>query len=248
MPPLDGALARSEVQRQAIVSQHLHLDVAGRREVALEVHRVPAERRARPVGAGAQRLDELRLVVRHLHADAAAAPGGLHQQREPERARLVEGGVGRHVSLGSRGDRHARVAHHRARLRLVLDRAHRAGRWTDEDDSGRGARLGEARLLGKKAVPGMDRLGARAFRGGEDLHRVQIALARGSRAQAHCLVALLDVQGALVGVGVHGDGAGSERARRAGHAAGDLTAVGDEQLVEHVELASGGTGPEHSAA
>jgi hypothetical protein len=38
-----------------------------------------------------------------------------------------------------------------------------------------------------------------------------------------------------------------ERPRGAGDAAGDLTAVGDEELVEHVELASGGTVVEAAA-
>jgi len=103
-------------------------------------------------------------------------------------------------------------------------------------------------LLGEEAVAGMDRLGTRLLRGGEHLLRVEIALARRRGPHPHGLVALLDVERALVRVGVHGHGADAQRARRARHAAGDLTAVGDEQLVEHVELASGGTGPEHSAA
>jgi len=48
-----------------------------------------------------------------------------------------------------------------------------------------------------------------------------------------CLVGHLDVQRARVGLGVHGHRAHRQRPAGADHAAGDLAAVGDEDLREH---------------
>src|SRR5205807_5313317 len=96
-----------------------------------------------------------------------------------------------------------------------------------------GARLREIRLLGEEAVTGVNRLRAAPLRGVDHLLRVEVALARGRGADPHGLVALFDVQRALVCLRVDRDGAHAHLARRASDAAGDLAAVGDEQLVEH---------------
>ena len=208
--------------------------MTGRGKVPLQVHGVPSEGSARAIRAGADCFHELPLVVRHLHADSAAAARGLDEQRKPDDARFVDRQLGRHVPFRTRDDRNSRIAHHRARLRLVLDRAHRAGRRADEHQSGGRARLREIRLLGEEAVPRVNRLRAGALRGIDHFLRVQVALPSRRRTEPHRLIALLDVKRALVRVRVDRDRAHAQRASSTRHAAGDLAAVGDEQLVEHV--------------
>ncbi len=233
VPPLDGALARAHRQRQAAVAEDLHLDVARPLEVPLEVHGVLPERGARPIRACPQSLQQLLLVARDLHPDPAAARRRLDQQRIPERRR---GGLRAHfladVPLGARHHRNARRPHHRARLRLVLDRAHRTRRRAHEHDARLRAGLGEVHQLGKKAVAGMDGACSRLPGSGEDFRSVEITFARRRRPQAHRLVARLDVERLRVRVGKDGDGLDTKCPGCSRHAAGDLAAVGDEDLFE----------------
>ena len=73
----------------------------------------------------------------------------------------------------------------------------------DEPGVAHGAR--EPLALGEKSVPGMNRLGAGALRGFDDLVAAQVALARRRRPDADRLVGLAHVRRARVGIGVHGD-------------------------------------------
>ena len=63
------------------LGEHLHLDVARAIDEALEQQRVVAERRTRDAARRGQRRRELGRVAGDLHALAAAARGGLHQER-----------------------------------------------------------------------------------------------------------------------------------------------------------------------
>ena len=123
-------------------------------------------------------------------------------------------------------------AHHRPRLGLVLDRAHRAGRWPDEDEIAVGASLRELRLLGEKAVSGMDGTSAGPLRRRDHLLAVEIALAGGRGPEPHGFVGRLHVQSVRVCVRIDGDGLDAERACRPRDAAGDLATVRDEDLFE----------------
>ena len=225
MAPLDRALARAHRQGEVAVAEDLDLDVAWLLEVALEIDRVLSEGGARPVGAGAKRLEQLALVSGHLHADPSAAGRRLDQQRIADRrGRCLRGDRLAHVPLRARHDRHARSAHHGPRLRFVLDRAHRGRRRPDEDDAVPGAGLGELRLLGEEAVAGVDRL------------RSGLLRRRGSEPDG--LVARLHVQRVRVRVRIHGDGLDAERPSGPCDAASDLAAVGDEDLFEHAVKSS----------
>src|SRR5690606_3759112 len=93
--------------------------------------------------------------------------------------------------------------------------------------------LGEAGILRKEAVAGMDGLGARAQRGLDHCPAAQVALARDRRTNADGMVGQAHVQGTGVGLGIHGDGPDPEPAAGADHAAGDLAAVGNEDALEH---------------
>ena len=90
------------------VAEHLDLDVARLLQVFLDVDGVVAEGRLGFGARGGERGGELVLVLRDLHAAAAAAGGRLDQHRiadlAGERERL---GVGVDAALGARHDRNA---------------------------------------------------------------------------------------------------------------------------------------------
>jgi hypothetical protein len=64
----------------------------------------------------------------------------------------------------------------------------------------------EARILGQEAVAGMNGVGARDLAGGEQRGDVEIAVARGRRADADALVGEAHMHGIGVGGGMRRDG------------------------------------------
>src|SRR6185295_20041653 len=88
------------------------------------------------------------------------------------------------------------------------------------------------RLLGEKSVPRVDRLRSGLLRRRDHFAAVEIALTGRRRPEAHGFVAGFDVQRLRVRVGVDRDGLDAETARCPGDPAGDLSAVGDEDLFE----------------
>ena len=68
---------------------------------------------------------------------------------------------------------------------------------------------------------------------------VEVALARGGRADADGLVGESHVQRFAVGLGVDGDGLDAELAAGADDAQGDLAAIGDQDFLEQWQQAEG---------
>src|SRR5579884_4159202 len=79
----------------------------------------------------------------------------------------------------------------------------------------------------------MDRLGAGLPARLDDTVDLQIALRRRWRADAHRLIRLAHMQRVGVGIGIDRHRLDAHAARRAHDAAGDLAAIGDEDLAEH---------------
>jgi hypothetical protein len=79
----------------------------------------------------------------------------------------------------------------------------------------------------------VDRLGPGFPAGFDDALGLQVALPRRGGTEAHRLVRQLDVLGFRVRVGEDGDRGHAHATRGADHAAGDLAAVGDQDLIEH---------------
>ena len=96
--------------------------------------------------------------------------------------------------------------------------------------------LGEARILGQEAVARMHRVGAGDLAGGEQPRHVEIALARGRRADAHAFVGEPHMHGVGVGGRMHRHGRDAELLAGAQHPQRDLAAVGDQDLFEHQSL------------
>ena len=116
---------------------------------------------------------------------------------------------------------------------LVAHRGDGLGIGPDEGDAGLGQRLGEGFALGEKAVARMHGLGAGLLAGCDDLVDDQIALRRRRRADQHRLVGHLDMERVAVGVGIDGDGRDAHAPGGLDDAAGDLAAIGNQDLLEH---------------
>ena len=111
----------------------------------------------------------------------------------------------------------------------------RIGGWrrADEGDAGIMAGLREIGILGEEAVAGMDAVGARGLRGGDQALVRQIALRGRRRTDVNRLVGQPHMQRVAVGVGIDGDRAQAQAARGADDAAGNLAAIGDQDGFEH---------------
>ncbi len=116
---------------------------------------------------------------------------------------------------------------------LVAHRLDGARVRADEDDALSGERVREGGAFGEEAVARMHRLGAGLLAGGDDLVDQQVGLRGRRRADGDRLVGHLDVQGVLVGLRIDRDRFHAHLARGLDDAAGDLAAVGDENLAEH---------------
>ena len=235
MAALDRAFALAEVDRVAVaVGEHLDLDVARLAHELLEEHAIVAEGRARLAARALDAGAQIALVERHAHALAAPARGRLDHHRVADLGRDAGGELevadrlpvpGDHVDAGFRREALGRelVAHHPDRVR----------RRTDEGDPCRLERLGERGVLGQKAIARMDRLGAGLPRRRDDLLDPEIALGRGRRPDRDRLIGHADVQRVGVGLRVDRDRRDAEPPAGPDHAAGDLAAIGDQELVEH---------------
>ncbi len=232
---LHRAVALEQVDAVAVrVEEHLDLDVARALHVALDQHGVVAEAVDRLALAGRQRRVELLAGQHHAHALAAAAGARLDQHRvadavglAPEQRRIL---VGR-VVAGH--EPHAGLFHQLLGLGLQAHRADRRRRRADERDARVGAGLRELLVLAEEAIARVD--GLRTGRLGrlDDAFPAQVAVARRGLADAHGLVAGGHVAGVGVGVGIDGDALDAQAARGRRDSAGNLAAVGDQDLGEH---------------
>ena len=241
---LDRAVAVTEVQEVTVrVGEHLHLEMARRREIPLDEQRAVTEGALGQAARGGERAVELRALAHDLHALAAAPGRGLDDQRKPEALRLVlelrellllARIAGQH---GDPGRTHACLGED-----LRAHGADRRRRWPDEGQPGGEAGFGEPGVLGEEPVAGVDRRGgARACRF-EECGDVEIALARGGGTQAPRLISLAYVPRVRIGIRVDRHGADVHAPCGAEDAAGDLAAVGDQQTFDHARvLATCGT-------
>ena len=101
-----------------------------------------------------------------------------------------------------------------------------------------GQDFGKARILGEKSVAGMHGIGAGDLAGRQDGGDVEIAVLRGGRADADALVGKPHMHGVRVGGRMHRHGRDAELLAGAQHPQRDLAAIGDQDLIEHFEMAA----------
>ncbi len=173
------------------------------------------------------------------HALAAASRRGFQHHRKPDFAQGPGdlGGVfARRFAAGN--------GRHTGRFGLAL-----GGGFVPEplDDLGRrasedqpcgldGAR--ECGIFGEKTKTGMDRLRARRFRGIDHGVDPQIAVGRGRVADLDGLADHPDMQSLGIGRRVDTRDRNSQPVTGSRDAAGDFTAIGDQNFLEHLEISS----------
>ena len=236
---LDRAFALAEIEAVAVaVRQHLDLDVARVLDELLDEHAVVGEAGARLVGGGAEALARLLVAARDAHALAAAAGRGLDHDRIADFLgdlhRLV--GILDHAEIAGDGI-DARFLGQLLGFDLVAHRGDGVRIGPDEGDARLLQRRRELAVLGQEAIAGMDRLGAGLLAGLDDLLDREIALRRRRRADRHRLVRLAHMQRIGVRLGIDRHGLDAHGLRRPDDPAGDLPAIGDEDLREHANAA-----------
>ena len=235
MPPLNRAFTLAQMHdRPVLIAEHLELDVSRRVDVLLEVDVADAERGFRLALSRLYRMTQLAGRPHHPHPTSAAAGRRLDDDGiadvlgDLERLLLAFDGP-----IAPRQDRDAGFLHDAACPRLVPHEADDLRIGTDELDVAGFAYLGEVGALGKKAVPGVDRVGAGDLGSADDRRDVQIAVGAPRRTDADVLIGKPHVERVLVGLGVDCDGLDAELATGINDAHRDLAAVRDEDLLEH---------------
>ncbi len=179
-------------------------------------------------------MREVVLGARHLHAAPAAAGRRLDEHRVADlRGDALGVVLVGDAALRARHARDAEALGGALGLDLVAHDADVLGLRADEGDVVMLEHLGEARVLGQEAVAGMDGVGAGDLAGGDDRRNVEIAVARGRRADADALVGEPHMHGVGVGGRMDRDRRDAELLGGAQDAQRDLAAVGDQDLVEH---------------
>jgi hypothetical protein len=201
----------------------------------LHVDHVVAERSLGFLLGGGDGVRQRGLGVDHAHAAAAAAAGGLDDHRVADLRRDLRVGAGivaeRAAAAGHAG--HAGGLHRPDRLHLVAHQADGVGLRADEDEAGLLHALGEVGVLRQEPIAGVDRLRVGDLGGGDDRRHVQVALARGRRADADRFVRHRHVLEVAVDGGMHRDRTDAECMAGAQDAQRDLAAVGDDDFIEH---------------
>jgi len=231
---LDRAVAFAEVDQVAVaVAEQLDFDVTRVDQCLFEDQFVTAEGVLRFGAGGAQLLQQVLGFVHQAHASATAAGAGLDHQRVADAVGLVlQGGVVLGAALVAGDARHFGFQHGEFGPALAAHQFDGLDAGADEDQAGVLARAGETGVFREEAVAGVYGVGAGFFGGLKDGRDVEVGLLYRGGADAHGFVGHLHVQGLGVGVAVDGDGAVAQCLGRALDAAGDFTAVGDQDLVE----------------
>ncbi|MCY1296404.1 hypothetical protein D9M70_457900 [compost metagenome] len=119
---------------------------------------------------------------------------------------------------------------------LVAHRLDRPDRRADEGHAFFFERLGKGGVFREETIARMNGIGAGLADRVDDLVDDDIGLGRRRGADMHRLVRHAHMHGLAVGVGVDRDGGDAELLCGLDDAAGDFTAVGDEDFLEHLLL------------
>src|SRR5262249_47462955 len=129
---------------------------------------------------------------------------------------------------------HAGTTHMGAGAALFAHEADTRRVRSDEGDAGQLGSLGEGSVLGNQAVAGVDGIGAQPLGSVQNGFGAQAAGSYRRRSDPCDEISGANVRRLSVGVRVDGDRFDAEATARAGGAAGDLAAVGDEYPSETI--------------
>ena len=218
--------------RATAVGDDLHLDVAGIRQVLLDIHFGIAERAQRLRAAPPVRLLDLRDLRHHAHTPPAAPGHRLDHHRGTLGTGRKEGACLLHGNraVTACNQRYPAIPGNRASPRLVPQQTERLRRRTDKRqprglDSGR-----EFRIFAQESVAGMHGV-ASASPG--NLHNpadIQIS-PRPPAGQCLHLVGAGNVRRRRVVIAMNRNGSQPQFRRGAGDTNGDFAPIGDEQFL-----------------
>ena len=167
MTALQSAVAFKQMHHMArAVARNLHLDVSRGRQEAFQQHALGPECGLRLTQGPFDVLHQCVLSFDQTLTAPATATNSLEKHREAHLAHC--GGNFGGVGFGT-----ARARDHRNACRnrrvfgagLVTETIQRFGRWADKDHPGGFDSIGKIRILGQKAIAGMDRIGTHLARG-----------------------------------------------------------------------------------
>ena len=236
---LHGAVALAQVHRVAmLVGQDLDFDVAGVLEKLLHVHRRIAKRGTRFGLGHLHRVDQGSLGVHHAHATATTATGGLDDDRiadglgdAADLHRVVGQLAFRAGHAGHAGTDHGLLGRH-----LVTHDADGLGCGADELETALFHALGEVGVFAQETIAGVDGFRIGHLGGRDDGRHVEVAQGRRGGPDAHGLFGQLDVFRIAVGFGIDHDGLDSQLAACALDTQSDLSAVRNQNFLEHERL------------
>ena len=216
------------------VGEHLQFDMAGRGDVLFDQHPPVAERGLGLAHGAFKRGVEFDMRIDPAHSAPASAGDRLDEHRIADLVRLLpqEFRV-LVVAMVAGHDRHAGFLHQRLGRAFQAHRPHRFRRRANEDNAGPCAGLREIGVLRQESVTGMQTLRADGLRQRENGALVEIAV----RALAD-LVRFIGEAGEkrpAVDRRMEGDRPHPHPPRGANNTTGDLAAVGDKDIGEHVE-------------
>ena len=233
--PLHRALASSHIDDGAMfVASHLHLDMAGSGDVALDDHIVVSKGPQRfGLGIG-ECLGEAIWVLGDPDALTAAARRCLHEDRVPNVGCGSGQVVGVLAFVETRDHRNSGSDRHGAGLDLGSHRRDRGGRGPNPRQACTGNRFGEFGAFGQETVAGMNVRCARALSSIDERVDREIALVERCRADTFGLGCLRNVRRVFVGVGIDGHTGDAPRVTGANDAPSNLATVGNED--DHIRV------------
>lgn len=236
MPSLHGAVALKQVHHIVVlVSKDLELNVTRTLDVSLQQHPVVREGGQGLALAGLQLLLKLVSGMHNTHALSTATQYRFDHQRKAHILRfggqVLEALV---VPVVARHNRHLSLDHDVFGGALTAHGLNGGHRRADEFDVVVFQRPGKDGVLRQEAVPRVNGLGAGGFGCSNDLVDDEVRLGGRGVPDVVGFIRHLDVHSVAIGVTEHSDGANTQAAGSFDDSAGNLTAIGDEDLVERM--------------
>ena len=216
-----------------LIGHNLYLNVMRRRDELLHVALAVAKNGLALGSCFNKGLCRIFHALDLTNTATAAARTRLNKHGAANALSLGRCLLGTFEQIAARHDGHARRGSRSTCGVLVAHAVDHLGRRTNKRQAILVAVAHEARLLGEKAIAGMNCLSSRLHGTGEHSIVVEVALGKTRAADAIRLVGKLHVQRVRIGRGVDGDGLDAHIAARADNTDRDFAAVGDEHFVEH---------------
>ena len=212
------------------VPHQLYFDMGGVLQIPFKIEPGTAEGAFRYLAGTLHHRHQVFHGFNHVDPDAAPSLGGLDHQGKSQfpgqvfRLRAIDGlfDAGQHGEAGFFGQL--------SRPHLVSHLLHNFRFGSDEADAGNLTAAGKIGVFRQEPVPWMDRLGAGLSGRFQDRVHVQVAVVRRGLPHQDRFVGHLNMKSIFVGSGVYGYGGDLQFVAGANNPAGDLTAVGDQNL------------------